>query len=82
MLENLSVISFIFCGPHSWLTKVLLKQLTNIQHPLSGGLDQRRSRHVGVGDPADNDQAKQDRRQTYRRRVITLSHGRALWREY
>ena len=36
------------------LAKRVLEQLPNIQHPLSGGLDQRRSCHVGVTDPANN----------------------------
>jgi hypothetical protein len=63
------------------LTERILEQLTNILHPLSGSLDQRRSCHVGVTDPANNDQAQKDRHNAYRRCVITLSHGRALLRD-
>ena len=39
------------------LAERILEQLTNILHPLSGSLDQRRPCHVGVTDPANNDQA-------------------------
>jgi hypothetical protein len=62
------------------LTKRVLEQLTNIQHPLSGGLDKRWSGYVSVCDPTNNNQAQQDRHHTYRRCVITLfpNHSRAL----
>jgi hypothetical protein len=51
---NISNGGSCFGGP---LTKVLLKHLTNIQHPLSGSLNQRRSGHVGESDPTNNKQS-------------------------
>ena len=65
------------------LTKRVLKQLTNIQHSLSGGLDKRWSGYVSVCDPTNNNQSQQDHHHTYRRCVITLfpNHSRALQSE-
>ena len=47
------------------LTKRILKEVPNIHYPLSGGLDPGWSGHLSVGDPTNNDEAKQDRPHTY-----------------